>query len=138
MFLDKLTRFLEASQSAAIDLPPSYQPAFLGKEEECILFSRGCDFEDMESEDDEQYIFSTSDQKYSSRFNRFQTRIIFKRFGNIFDDERIDRIIKMSWNFNKIIINKKTGEFSSYSKQDVKLPPLPEMSGPSIKTIYTG
>jgi hypothetical protein len=137
MIVDRLLRFLEACSSSAVDLPPSYHPQFLDKPSECVLFSRACNIEDMESEDDEQYIFYTPDEKRSARFNRFQTRIIFKRLGKVFDEDTINRIIKMSWNFNKLVINTKTGYFTIFNKSEAGLPPLPELSGPSIRTIYT-
>lgn len=138
MIFDQLLRFLEACESSAIDLPPSYHVNFLDKPSECILFSRACNIDEMESENDEQYIFSTPDEKRSARFNKFQVRIILKRLGKIFDDDRIDRIIKMSWSFNRLVINTKTGQFTVFNKPENGLPPLPELSGPSIKTIYTG
>ena len=137
MFIDRLLRFLEAGQSGAVDLPTSYKPSFLDSPEDCILFQRACNVEDMTCEDDEKYIFTTPDEKYSARFNRFQVRIILKRFGPTFDDDLIDRIIRYAWNFPRVVINKKTGQFTLFSKIQDSLPPLPEMSGPSIKTIYT-
>ena len=137
MLFDRLLRFLEAGQSGAVDLPTSYKPSFLDSPEDCILMQRACNVEDMTCEDDEQYIFTTPDEKYSAKFNRFQVRIILKRFGPVFDDEKIDRVIRYAWNFPRMVINKKTGQYTLFSKKQDGLPPLPELSGPSIKTIYT-
>jgi len=137
MIFDKLLRFLEAGQSGAVDLPTCYKPSFLDSPEDCILFERACNVEDMTCEDDEKYIFITPDEKYQAKFNRVQVRIILKRFGIIFDDDKIDRIIRYAWNFPRMVINKKTGQYTLFSKKQDTLPPLTELSGPSIRTIYT-
>lgn len=137
MIFDKLLRFLEAGQSGTVDLPTPYKAEFIDSPEDCILLERACNVEDMECEDDEKYIFTTPDQKHSAKFNRFQVRIIFKRFGPHFDDEQIDRIIRYAWNFPRLVVNKKTAQYTLFTKTNDGLPPLPEMSGPAIKTIYT-
>jgi hypothetical protein len=137
MLFDRLLRFLEAGESGAIDLPSPYKASFLDLPADCILFQRNCNIDEMTCEDDEQYVFTTPDEKYSAKFNRFQVRIILKRFGPLFDDEKIDRIIRYAWNFPRVVINKKTAQYTLFSKSNDGLPPLPELSGPSIKTIYT-
>jgi len=137
MIFDRLLRFLEAGQSGAVDLPSPYKAHFLDSPEDCILLQRACNIDEMTCEDDEKYIFTTPDEKYSAKFNRFQVRIILKRFGQQFNDETIDRIIRYAWNFPRVVINKKTAQYTLFSKSQDGLPPLPELSGPSIKTIYT-
>ena len=69
--------------------------------------------EEMESEDDEVYTFCTPDQLVMETFDRFQTPLILKKLG--FSEEKIQLLFRMIWNYNSLIINKKTKQYEVYS-----------------------
>lgn len=102
----------------------------------CIIFKRAYDIDEMECEEDEKYDFFTSNYKISARFDRFQTKIILSQFGPQFDMDKVDMIIKMAWNFPKVLINQKTGEFEPFNDSKSTLPPLPASGGPPVRTVY--
>lgn len=140
MFQDKILHFLGATKEWAdtlIDLPVKSNKGYPGDLKDCVIFYRTCDLQDMESEDDEQYIFTTPDGMIRSRFNRFQTRVILSNFSEGFDSERIDMVIKMAWNYPKLVINKVTSEYEPFCEsQTIYVPPLPNCGAPPRKVVY--
>jgi len=140
LFQDKILHFLGATREWAdtlIDHPIKSDKGYPGDIKDCVLFSRACDIQDMECEDDEQYIFTTPDGMVRSRFNRFQTRVILSNFCERFDTERIDMVIKMAWNYPKLVINKVTSEYEPYcDSQNVNLPPMSTGGAPPRKVVY--
>ena len=139
---DSVFRFLAASSewsdNIVVDKPGSFAlNSFPGNLKDCFLFQRACDIEDMETEDDEKYIFSTPDYSIRVTLNRFQTRIILKQFDPVlFNENRIDFIIKMAWNYPKLAVNKKTAEYEPYNDGQEMMPPIPMSGGPPVKTVY--
>lgn len=87
----------------------------IGKPEDCFIFHRVNDIEDMEGEDDELYAFITPDQSIFETFNRFQARKILKRLGPLFTDDKIEQIISFIWNYRTLVINKRICEFEPFS-----------------------
>src|SRR3974390_1027478 len=141
MFQEKVLRFLGAYQEwndSLFEKPPTFSTDNLpGNPEDCLLFARECDLMDMQSEDDEAYFMSTPDYKISSRLDRFQVRETFKRLNpELFTPDKIDLLIKLAWNWPKLAINKKTGDYEPYKEKETQLPPLPSSGGPPRKTIY--
>lgn len=143
MYQDSILRFLGAAENWAqeviIGAPNTFSlNSFPGNPIDCFLFQRYCNIDEMESEDDEQYYFSTPDYKIRVKLNRFQTRIIFKQLNpKKFTDDRIDLLIKLAWNYSKIAINKKTSDFEPYSDgMQLSLPPCPQTGGPPVRTVY--
>lgn len=142
MYQDKILRFLDAAkgweQDVIIGNPNDLALNKLpGKITNCFIFQRACNFDEMETEDDEQYIFSTPDYRVQSKLNRFQTRIILAQFGPQFDRDRIDMIIKMAWNYPKIAIDRTTAKFEPYNDSRLSsLPPMPASGSPPVRTIY--
>jgi hypothetical protein len=106
---------------------------FIGNPLDCIIFQREKDLEDFRSEDDEKYIFSTYDQSVIETFDRFQARRIFSRLSPLFDEERVERIFRMIWNYKTLIVNRKTAEYEVYSGFDGMIVPLT-----SLSKSYTG
>lgn len=142
MYQDQILRFLDASSRWADDVVISNAYAlksFPGNPIDCFLFERDCNIDEMESEDDEKYVFSTPDYRVRTKLNRFQTRIILKQLNPIkFHDERIDFIVKMAWNYPKLAINKKTAEYEPYNDAgDTLVPNARSVSGgPPVRTVY--
>lgn len=142
MYQEKILRFLDAyrgwEQDVTIGNPNDLVLNKLpGKVTNCFLFQRACNFDEMETEDDEQYIFSTPDYTVQSKLNRFQTRIILAQFGPHFDNARIDMIIKMAWNYPKIAIDHTNAKFEPYNDNRLSsLPPIPASGSPPIRTIF--
>lgn len=142
MYQDKILRFLDAARGWEQDVTVGNPNDLVlnklpGKVTDCFIFQRACNFDEMESEDDEQYIFSTPDYRVQSKLNRFQTRIILAQFGPQFDNQRIDMIIKMAWNYPKIAIDQKTAKYEPYNDNRLgSLPPMPVSGSPPIRTIY--
>jgi hypothetical protein len=140
MFQEKVLRFLGAYQEwneSIFEKPPVFSTNNLpGNPEDCLLFSRECDIQDMQSEDDEAYFMSTPDYRVSTRLDRFQVKDTFKRLGPVFTPEKIEFLIKMAWNWPKIAVNKKTGEHEPYKELNDNLPPMPASGGPPRKTVY--
>lgn len=110
-----LTLFEEWHESHPLLLPENSLRKLVGSPEDCFIFNRVNDIEDMEGEDDELYSFITTDQMVFETFNRFQTRKVLKRLGPVFTEEKIDQIISFIWNYRTLVINKKTAEFEPYS-----------------------
>lgn len=93
----------------------------------------------MECEDDEKYVFSTPDYRVRTKLNRFQTRIILKQLNPIaFDDNRIDFIIKMAWNYPKLAVNKTNADYEPYNDEGDTISGRARSvsGGPPVKTIY--
>lgn len=82
---------------------------------DCVLFHRVNDIDELESEEDEKYIFSTPDSLLMEEFNKFQTLNLFKRFGPQFTEDKIDLLFRLIWNYKTIAINRKTAKFEVYS-----------------------
>jgi hypothetical protein len=116
---DRTERFLaiyEEWDAANVASHPDYNlRGFVGNPEDCFIFHRVNNIEDMEGEEDELYAFITPDQSIYETFNRFQTRKILKRLGPQFTEDKIDFIISYIWNYRTLVINKKTAEFDPYS-----------------------
>jgi hypothetical protein len=142
-YQDSILRFLSASsdwaETVVIDKPNTFALNSLpGDPKDCFLFQRHCNVDEMETEDDERYVFSTPDYAIRVILNRFQTRIILKQFNPIaFNPDRIEFIIKMAWNYPRLAVNKKTAEFEPYNDgQGTLMPPIPVSGGPPIRQIY--
>ena len=141
MYQDKITRFLDASRGWEREVvlkPNTFElNKFPGTPKDCFLFQRACNIDEMETEADEQYIFTTPDYKVRTRLNRFQTRIILSQFGPDFSTSRIEMIIKMAWNYPKLAINQKTAEFEPFNDGNSALiPPIPPSGSPPHKIVY--
>lgn len=142
MFQDQILRFLDASSKWANEVVVSNNFAlkkFPGNPVDCFLFERDCNIDEMESEDDEKYVFSTPDYRVRTKLNRFQTRIILKQLNPIaFDDNRIDFIIKMAWNYPKLAVNKKNADYEPYndSGDTISGAARSVSGGPPVKTVY--
>lgn len=142
LFKDKILRFLGAVKEYENGDLLLYHPSELkldsipGSKEDCFLFKRAIDIEDMEKEEDEEYIFSTLDKVIRAKFNRFQVRKLLSQFSTKFNTERIDTIIRMAWNYPCIIINKKTAEFEPFNDTTVLMPEIAQIGQPPRKTIY--
>jgi hypothetical protein len=115
-FKDKLGRFLhlqeEKLESAESEIKDDLT-RLIGSPDDCLIFHRPNGIDDMESEDDEIYVFCTPDQLVMETFNRFQAPEVLKRLD--FSQDKIDLLFRMIWNYNSLIINKKTKEFEVYS-----------------------
>lgn len=140
MVQDSLISFLENikqyDKEIVIENPGSLSLNKLpGLFSECFIFNRGCNIEDMASEDDEQYVFSTPDYRITKKFNRFQTKILLKQFSPSFTEERIDLIIRFAWNYPKIAVNKITADYTPYSDSMGTFPPMANSYGPPIRRI---
>jgi hypothetical protein len=112
---------------------------FPGDPIDCFLFERDCNIDEMECEDDEKYVFSTPDYRVRTKLNRFQTRIILKQLNPIvFDEHKIDFVIKMAWNWPKIAVNKKNGQFEPYNDtgDTISAGARSVSGGPPIRTVY--
>lgn len=139
---DSILRFLSASSewsdSIVVDTPGSFAlNGFPGNPKDCFLFQRACNIDEMETEDDERYIFSTPDYSIRVTLNRFQARIILKQFDPVlFNENRIDFIIKMAWNYACLAVNKKTAEYEPYNEGRTLMPPMPSSGAPPIRTVY--
>jgi len=142
MYQEKILRFLDAykgwEQDVTIGNPNDLALNKLpGKVTDCFIFQRACNFDEMESEDDEQYIFSTPDYRVQSKLNRFQTRIILAQFGSHFDRDRVEMIIKMAWNYPKIAIDRTNAKFEPYNDNRLgSLPPIIASGTPPIRQIF--
>lgn len=110
-----LTIFEEWHESAPLLQPENSLKKLIGNPEDCFIFHRVNDIEDMESEDDELYAFVTPDQDIYETFNRFQARKILKRLGPLFTDDKIEQLISFIWNYRTLVINRKLAEFEPYS-----------------------
>lgn len=133
MIKERLLAFIEKLTS---DIEKPGVRMLNSNKSKCIIFKRAYDFDEMEGEEDEKYDFFTSDYKISARFDRFQTKIILSQFGPRFSPEIVDVIIKMAWNFPKVLINQATGEFEPFNDNKSSLPPLPASGGPPVRTVY--
>lgn len=134
MFKEKLAHLLDRLSG---DLNQGLPKDMLGKyPQNCFILKRAMNYDEMESEDDEKYDFFTIDYKISARLDRFQTRLILSKFGPQFNSKVIDSIIKMVWNFPKLLINKETAEFEPFNDTMNSLPPLPTTGGPPVKTVF--
>ena len=139
---DRTERFLaiyeEWHGTQPLSLPENSLKRFVGSTEDCFIFHRVNDIEDMEGEEDELYAFITPDQSIYETFNRFQARKILKRLGPLFTDERIEQIISFIWNYRTLVINMKLAEFEPYS--DFQASPFKATMGNQgtfqRKTIY--
>lgn len=142
MFQDQILRFLDASSRWGEEVVISTDFAldkYPGNPIDCFLFERDCNIDEMESEDDEKYVFSTPDYKVRTKLNRFQTRIILKQMNPIaFNDNRIDFIIKMAWNYPKLAVNKKNGQYEPYndSNDTFSASARSVSGGPPVRTVY--
>lgn len=141
MYEDRISRFLGASREAAepvFEKPLNLSlTSYLDDPKDCFFFSRDCDLEDMETEDDERYVFTNCDYTVTAKFSRFETRAVFLKLNPNFNQEKIDLILKTAWNYKKIIVNQKTTEFLPFNDQADKLPPMPPSGGPPRRIIYT-
>lgn len=139
---DSILRFLSASSdwsdNVVVDTPGSFAlNGFPGSPKDCFLFQRACNIDEMETEDDERYIFSTPDYSIRVTLNRFQTRIILKQFDPVlFNENRVDFIIKMAWNYKKLAVNKLTAEYEPYMDGFELMPPMPTSGGPPVRVVY--
>lgn len=141
MYQDRIIRFLgvakEWTETTFEPTPIIYSlSTYLGNPSDCILFSRDCDIDEMETEDDERYVFSSPDHKVSMIFSRFETRSVFSKLSPNFTNERIEQILKMAWNYRKLVVNQKTSEYRPFSDQSDKLPPMPSSGGPPIRKVF--
>ena len=118
-FKDKIGRFLrlqeeqEDTLEAVLSKSEDTLDKLIGNPADCLIFHRPNGIEDMESEDDEVYLFATPDQLVMETFERFQAPLILKKLG--FNDERIELLFRMIWNYNTLILDKKTHSFEVYS-----------------------
>ena len=110
-----LTLFEEWHGTQPLLQPENSLKKLVGNPEDCFIFYRVNDIEDMESEDDELYSFINPDQMVFETFNRFQTRKLLKRLGPLFTEEKIEQIISFIWNYRTLVINRRTAEFEPYS-----------------------
>lgn len=133
-------RFLEITNQkelAEIEKPRSLSfEEYIGNVSDCILFKRNVDIEDMEKEEDETYQFSTPDRSIQAIFNRFETRHVLAKLNTKFDDEKIDLLVKMAWNFPQLVINKKTGAFQPFTEKSTSIFSLNFGSYPPRKVVY--
>ncbi len=141
MYQDQVLRFLDAAQKWETEIVISNSFAldkYPGNPIDCFLFERDCNIDEMESEDDEKYVFSTPDYKVRTKLNRFQTRIILKQMNPVaFTDSKIDFIIKMAWNYPKLAINKKNAQYEPYNDTNDVVPSVRSVSGgPPVRTVY--
>jgi hypothetical protein len=142
MFQDQILRFLDSSAKWGEDVVISNDFAlnqFPGNPIDCFLFERDCNIDEMESEDDEKYVFSTPDYKVRTKLNRFQTRIILKQMNPVvFDDNRIDLLIRLAWNWPKLAINKTNAQYEPYNDSNDNLSPSARSvsGGPPVRTVY--
>ena len=140
MYQDKIIRFLGAAREWVE--APTFEKlnlslsTFLGDPKDCVLFSRNCNIEDMETEDDEKYVFSLPDRSVTETFSRFEVRRVFVKLNPAFGNERIDVMLKMAWDYPKIVINTKTTEFRPFSDANDGLPPIPPSGGPPIRQKF--
>ena len=139
-FKDKLGRFLRLQEEKLEDTEGRIADdlsRILGSSEDCLIFHRPNSIEEMESEDDEIYIFCTPDQLVMETFNRFQAPEVFKRLG--FPQEKIDLLFRMIWNYNTLIVNKKTQEsevYSGFSPSPLSIVDLSSAGSFARKTVY--
>ena len=115
-FADKIGRFLNLTQEKEEEslLPTDISlNRLIGNPNDCLIFHRPNSIEEMESEDDEVYVFCTPDQLVMETFNRFQAPQILLKLG--FSQDRVDLLFRMIWNYNSLVLNKKTKEFEVYS-----------------------
>lgn len=140
MYQDKIIRFLGAArewvEAPVFEQLNLSQSTFIGDPKDCVIFSRHCNIEDMETEDDEKYVFTLPDRSVSDTFSRFETRRVFVKLNETFSQDKIDTILKMAWNYPKIVINTKTTEFRPFSDTKDGLPPLPPSGGPPIRQKF--
>lgn len=142
MFQDQILRFLDSSARWGEEVVISNDFAldkYPGNIIDCFLFERDCNIDEMESEDDEKYVFSTPDYKVRTKLNRFQTRIILKQMNPIaFNDNKIDFIIKMAWNWPKLAINKTNAQYEPYNDSNDTISPSARSvsGGPPVRTVY--
>lgn len=93
----------------------------------------------MECEDDEKYVFSTPDYRVRTKLNRFQTRIILKQLNPaIFNENKIELLIKLAWNWPKLAINKTTGQFEPYNDagDTISVGARSVSGGPPTRVVY--
>lgn len=142
---DKTTKFiklLDKIDPDAVEFPSDLSlNKFIGNPPDCIIFQREKELENFQSEDDERYIFSTYDQSVIEIFDRFQTRKIFSKLSPIFNEEKVEQIFRMIWNYRTLIINRKTGDYEVYSGFDGSIIPFSNISKNYMgsfprKTIY--
>lgn len=114
---DQITRFVELAnewQDIQVEKPPDLSlNKLLGEPKDCLIFHRVNGFEDIQSEDDILFVFSTPDQTVSEIFDRFATNRLLKKLG--FDELKIELLMKYIWNYATLIINKATKDFEPYS-----------------------
>lgn len=114
---DPITRFVELAdewQDIQVEKAPDLSlNKLLGEAKDCLIFHRVNGIEDIQSEDDILYVFSTPDQTVMETFDRFATDRLFKKLG--FDDHKIELIKKYIWNYSTLVINKVTKDFEPYS-----------------------
>lgn len=140
MYQDKIIRFLGATrewvEAPFFEQLNLSQSTFIGDPKDCVLFSRHCNIEEMETEDDEKYVFILPDKSVAETFSRFEVKRVFVKLNTRFHPEKIDTILKMAWNYPKIVINTQTTEFRPFSDANDGLPPMPPSGGPPIRQKF--
>lgn len=114
---DQITRFVDLAnewQDIQVEKPPDLSlNKLLGDPKDCLIFHRVNGFEDIQSEDDILFVFSTPDQTVMETFDRFATDRLLKKLG--FEDSKIELIKRYIWNYSTLVINKVTKDFEPYS-----------------------
>ena len=114
---DQIDRFSELAdewQVSVVEKPPDLSlNKLLGDPKDCLIFHRVNGIEDIQSEDDILFVFSTPDQTVMETFDRFATNKLLKKLG--FDDIKIELLMKYIWNYATLVINKITKDFEPYS-----------------------
>ena len=140
MYQDRVLSFIDLAHNWEKDLLDKSLnlslSTFIGDPKDCVIFSRACNIEDMETEDDERYVFSLPDYSVTESFSRFETRRVFVKLNKNFNHDKIEVILKMAWNYPKVVVNQKTTEFKPFSDQYSNLPPVPPSGGPPIRKHF--